>query len=254
MTVPMELKTRLGVFFLLGLIAPMFGIYAITPEIMEFTEALRIWQQGLGAFWGAFFGLMAIVTGVIVKAEFDRERDRIKANADAKALAAALRAEMQAAAARLGDLEHDCAALAPGGNPNDIHARTVAAAIRVIVPGFTIYKANAERLGILGSDLDSRVVEVVNYADRVACLGANMIYRPIARGETLPDADRANVSDWALRSGYLLRYCAERLRQHAEIDRDDWEIEQLEDKYEPFILAHEERHRDRMRAKYPSIW
>ena len=147
---------RIGVGILVLAIVPPIFIAQIEPG--DWLTNLHNWQTGLGAFWGALFGLCAILVGALLNFDLNRKRDDRLKEQDARSLAAALLGEISAAYIT-------CAAFVSAVNSRkeeeyeknwlDEKINGTNFGPHVTTP---VFQANCDRLGLLGKKLVTEIV------------------------------------------------------------------------------------------------
>lgn len=159
----MKLEREPYVRIIVGIVAvaaiPPLGL--ILFEGSESLAVLKDWQSGVGAFWGALFGLGAILIGALFNADLNRRRDDRLREQEARALAAALRAEISAAAA---DIYHAYQICRDSGDTLPPDARDKEMLLSYL--GFPVYDAAATKLGLLDENLAGDVVKFYRSAKR----------------------------------------------------------------------------------------
>lgn len=88
-----EPYARIVVGIVLLAILPPIAISHFGPD--NWFVNLQNWQSGLGGYWGALFGLGAILFGALVNADLNRKRDDRLRDEETRGHAAALAAELR---------------------------------------------------------------------------------------------------------------------------------------------------------------
>ncbi len=145
---------------------PPLGIAHFGPD--DWFTNLQNWQSGVGAFWGALFGLGAILIGALFNADLNRKRDDRLREEETRALAASIHAELIASAWIVSHLNNQIEiirkAYSDAPDPAKFQKRVAAAQADLTAPTFDVFKANLDRIGLLGAPTATNLVASVNFA------------------------------------------------------------------------------------------
>ena len=153
------------------IIAGILAVAAIPPLGIIFFDGyeslaiLKQWQTGVGAFWGALFGLGAILIGALFNVDLNRKRDERLREENTHALAAALSAEVSVIIEGVRGFDRIIAGVSDDElfTPQRVRP-TPSPDIR---SQFHIFQANAQQLNLLPAPLVDKVVRFYRLAGLV---------------------------------------------------------------------------------------
>lgn len=144
-------------------ILPLLGIAHFGPD--DWFTNLQNWQSGVGAFWGALFGLGAILIGALFNADLNRKRDDRLREQDTVTLAAALQAEVGLIIESVRGFDRIFAGVSD--NEPFLPGPTRPRSSPSIRSQFHILQANTHRLDLLGAPIVDKVVRFYRLAGLV---------------------------------------------------------------------------------------
>lgn len=155
-----EPYARIVVGILTLAILPPMGVAYFGPD--DWFINLQNWQSGIGAYWGALFGLGAILMGALYNAELNRARDDRLHEKEARALVSALQAEIMAVVIDITAI--NTAAVKTYEIKGDVELSSVESRYVLEHQHFEVYEANVKLIGYLDPELTRKTVRFYRLA------------------------------------------------------------------------------------------